>query len=215
MLQLGRSGWKPVRGRRTRDGQKSKLYKAERTALNLFDKMEFGSAVECEIFVGRVLANQRARAAVFAAGRPFAPAKTLWPGRVRVRQMKANARGANASPVFGVIGIARTAMTKAVLLHELAHICTPDDVGHGPQYAAVYLALVKSVLGTASYKALKASFKTGKVRFKAKRTLSPERKAALVATLAAARAKRAAIKQPSTVESDRQYDIALALANSQ
>lgn len=51
----------------------------------------------------------------------------------------------------GDIFIGAGGMTQPVILHELAHLCTPETVGHGPQFAQVYLKLVRHEMGFLAY----------------------------------------------------------------
>lgn len=43
----------------------------------------------------------------------------------------------------------RTHYSMAIILHEVAHWATPDDVGHGDAWKAVYVALVREFMGSA------------------------------------------------------------------
>lgn len=90
------------------------------------------------------------------------------------------------------------ARTEATILHELAHALTDfkygrNVAGHGWEFANTYLLLVRNVMGAEAHALLKAEYKAKKVRTKAKATrppMSDERKAALRAQLAVARAAK-------------------------
>jgi len=180
------------RVRLVRDGQQRKLYTAESRVFDGWrNKTDLTQTTQCEVWIGRVLKSERARKAVVAAG-------GRWPARVTI---KSQGRGAHAKPHYQEISIAPNMRKEWVLLHELAHVCTKDVglevAGHGREYAAIYVALVGAVLGKSWADRLKREFRTSGVKFKPKRTLSPERKAALVARMAAMRAKAKAIKAMS------------------
>lgn len=40
-----------------------------------------------------------------------------------------------------------TSLDIATILHELAHLCTPDDPGHGVSFAEAFLTLVRHEMG--------------------------------------------------------------------
>ena len=87
---------------------------------------------------------------------------------------------------------------KTVILHEMAHIISKrhygwDISGHGWQFAKTYLDLVRAILGVNAYTNLKESFRSNKVKYnapRAKRELTEEQRAVLVARMAVARAAR-------------------------
>lgn len=204
---------KPKRKRAVRDGQRTKLYEAENRVFSGWrNKVDLTQTVQCEVWLGRVLRSERAKNAVLNAG-------GRWPSKVTV---KSQAYGAHAKPYFQEISVSPGMRKEWTLLHELAHICTRaatiDVAGHGREYAAIYVALVGAVLGQSWAKRLKAEFKAKRVKFKPKRTLSPERKAALSARLAAVRAAKSA-KAKANASADapihsRAMDIARALSES-
>jgi putative metallohydrolase (TIGR04338 family) len=93
----------------------------------------------------------------------------------------------------------RWAFVHSVLLHELAHNFERRKnrykyAGHDWPFAAIYLDLVRNVMGREAYEALKASFKKHKVRTKpkGKRNLSPEQREAARQRMLKARAVREA-----------------------
>jgi putative metallohydrolase (TIGR04338 family) len=89
------------------------------------------------------------------------------------------------------------AYTQLVALHELAHIFESrqrrERAAHGWEFAAIFLDLVRNVMGRTAHDALKAAFKEHKVRYKpkGKRTLTPEQREAARARMEKARAVRA------------------------
>lgn len=52
------------------------------------------------------------------------------------------------------------------LLHEIAHTIAHEEPAHGPQYCAVYLALVRRWIGRDAYLLLRSEFKAHGVRYK-------------------------------------------------
>jgi hypothetical protein len=57
-----------------------------------------------------------------------------------------------------------------VILHELAHIATPGDPGHGREFARVFLGLVRRFLGPESGKVLLAAYRAEQVKYLARRS---------------------------------------------
>lgn len=218
---------------RVRDTQKTNLYRAESAAFPEYKAVRrtitrdgrlrrasaahpgalwFGSTIECEVWVNRVLRNPRAEAAVRKVMASFGTRLWSWPLRVRVTHSQGvgGARGG-----AGVISVSAYCRNALILLHELAHCIVPYNVaGHGREYAAAYLALVRAVLGVKAHDRLRDAFKSGGVKFRPKRVLSPERRAAAIARLAACRAPKAAVTPTLAPAPERQHDIALALADS-
>jgi hypothetical protein len=58
-----------------------------------------------------------------------------------------DAGGPGGRPTEGVLLITRTSLTQPVVLHELAHLLAPVDAGHGPDFVAVHLTLVRREMG--------------------------------------------------------------------
>jgi putative metallohydrolase (TIGR04338 family) len=93
----------------------------------------------------------------------------------------------------GYINAPLWARTKTVLLHELAHNLAGTSAEHNWQFAECYLFLVRVMLGKDAADKLEAEYKQRRVRYRApraKREVSPERRAALVNQLTAARAAK-------------------------
>lgn len=62
------------------------------------------------------------------------------------------------------INLPRWARVEVVIVHELAHILTPEaEPWHGREFCRNYLALIKRWLSTEQAKALRASFKEHRV----------------------------------------------------
>jgi hypothetical protein len=165
-----------------RDSQRSKLYTAEKEALE-----QFATPLPKVEDIQAYILKQSARTTLQTRyGRAREVAN--WPimigdGR---RTRRALAYGTNK------MTFPRWARKDWVVLHEWAHIIhnrldargslLKSNVGtrteelqggasHGWQYAAIYLDLVRFCMGKEAYEALKAAFKTHKVRYKPKRSV--------------------------------------------
>lgn len=66
--------------------------------------------------------------------------------------------------------------TEAVILHEIAHCLAPwfDAQPHGPEFAAIYLTLVRGVMGAESGKDLSAAFADRRVKYRNGLTIVPK-----------------------------------------
>lgn len=173
-----------------RDSQRSKVYKAENTAFaNLAIANERHNSVQnIQRFLNYIYSLKRVQDS-FPAARLGEWSVNVKDGRGRRRTACADVR------MINMPGFSRISW---VICHELSHTITIRELGsrvagHGWQFCANYLRLVLLVLGREAHDALKAKFKQHRVRFTEPRKrapISPERKAQLLATLAAARAAR-------------------------
>lgn len=149
-----------------RDSQRSKLYKAEKVLDSLSARLE--TIPEVEAYMDKVLSS--------------APIQRRYAKHLRRQITVKDGRGVRTAKGCRYwVKLPRWARTQYIVLHEVAHSLTQrihgDDVaGHGWQYAAIYLDLVRFGMGTEAHATLKASFKAGKVRFteKRKREATPE-----------------------------------------
>jgi putative metallohydrolase (TIGR04338 family) len=173
----------PKTGKR-RDQQRSKLYKAD-DAIKPF-ALELPAVADVERYVNKVWASERCRKAFPRALGQRAPEV-------------ADGRGTRrATGGYWEISIPRWARNSAVVLHELAHTIAIREhgahiAGHGWEYCGVFLKLVLYLMGRDAHDAFKASMKSHRVRFRAKKArqpMSPERREQLIQVLAAARAAR-------------------------
>lgn len=76
-------------------------------------------------------------------------------------------RGTNAlsSSWMNRIRVAKWGHTEHIVLHELAHILTPNRyAAHGPEFAGVLLFLVRRMMGKEAAAELRAAFKAKGVR---------------------------------------------------
>lgn len=177
---------------RPRDSQRSKVYAAEQATFGWGGDGRFGdkglTIKECQAYINMVEASKWFQKHHGAGYRV-----TVYPGRNT---------GVSYGESVGYITLGKSARAHWVLLHELSHNINNSEngydsvPGHGWQFAAIYLGLVRRFLGAEAHDALKAAFKARKVRFAEpkKRTVSPEQAAAGAARLAAHREKKAAEK---------------------
>lgn len=168
-----------------RDSQKSKVYAAERRAFDAEwgDKIEDGDLAATVRYVRQVEASATWRKILAKSGlRPIAHGLEIADGR--------GCRSARGSRTRLTLPV--WARTRPVILHEMAHAATGDRVKHNWPFAAVYLLLVGTFMGSAARDRLKEEFRKARVRFTPPRRFSAEHLAKLRAhgfALAAARAK--------------------------
>jgi putative metallohydrolase (TIGR04338 family) len=169
-----------------RDTQRSRVYEADEALVPFARPLP--TIEDIKQYVERVFSLKRLWNAFPTAMCDFYP--TVGDGRGR--------RRACGSAVG--IKIPLWARNEGVVLHELAHTVCQREHGtevapHGWQFCSIYLTLTLHANGRAAHNALRAAFKRHRVRYTAPRKrqpLSPERKAALLERLAAARARRMA-----------------------
>ena len=171
---------------RERDTQRARVYRCD-PVLNMRAK-PLPKVTDVERFVERTFKSKRVQAAF-----PKAVARASLPsvrdGRGR------SAAGGNANGIT----IPLWARNEGVVLHELAHtICQREHgygvAGHSWQFCAIYLKLALYMMGREAHDELKKEMKINRVRFtepRKRKPLDPERRAVLVARLAAYRAKPA------------------------
>lgn len=165
---------------RPRDSQRSRVYRAENEALKSLAR-RYETMDELTGFVHSIVRRTRTLKVAPELKRSI----TIKDGRGR-----SNA-GGNMSGIIMPVWSRRD----YIVLHELSHTIIErryarSPAWHGWEFCAVYLKLVRSVMGVAAHDALRASFKKHGVRYKPKRKgkpLSPEAKAALVERLTKAR----------------------------
>lgn len=187
------------RGKDERDSQRSKLYRAEERA---FPKMKTGphagleSVADVERFLARMVKKAWFVRRFGAYGRGFKSFRLPRIGDGRGR--RAACGSAN------VLKLPPWSRTRVVVLHEFAH-CLNQRInggrvaGHGWQFAAIYVELVRFEMGKEAADKLKAEFKAGRVRWKRprkKRELSNEERAAIAARLKAGREAKGKTPKP-------------------
>lgn len=186
-----------------RDTQRQKLYDAERKAFGEDFKriLGDGSMGAVEEFVRRVESSQTWQQLLARSGvRPLSNGLLLKDGR----------RNRRASANRWQVTLPRWARTAPVILHEMAHSATPDDVGHNWPFAAAYLVLVGRFIGAEARDKLRAAFKAAKVRHTPPRKMSPEHLAKLRAQGFKLAAARQAPKPELTAAAEHQETIAKA-----
>lgn len=176
--------------RSTRDSQRQRVYNAEtmwRANHGTGEPLE--TVKDVERFTRRVLSAKRV-----LKRWPFMHERA-----VEVRDGRR--RSSSCAEGDGMIRIIRNHRNAAVVLHELAHIIhyrgskwyvtqeygmrppAPDEdplwhQPHGYQFCRIFLDLVLLYMGKPAADGLKAAFKAQRVRYKAKRRMSPEQRAA-------------------------------------
>lgn len=147
--------------RMLRDTQRSKVYAAENKALKAF-AVPLATVPEMEKFVERV----RKRATLV---RRYGPelARSIRVGDGRMRRRAAG----NAAGIY----MPRWSRLNWIVLHELAHTLSirkhgrQNIAGHGREFCAVYIDLVRYMIGKEAADALKASFVEHGVKYKKRR----------------------------------------------
>ena len=167
---------------RPRDIQRKKVYDAERALLPIAKPLMEVSDVE------RYIKKNMARKAIL---RRYPKASRS----VNVR----DGRGTRRALAYGThsISLPLWARNESIVLHEMAHIIAArhfqGHAGHGWEFCAVMLDLVRFCMGTEAHATLLASYKANKVRYRAPRKrapMTPEQRAALAQRLATARAAK-------------------------
>jgi len=150
--------------RRERDTQRQKAYRSERsvfqTATNHDKQEQFESLLHVQNYLDKLVTR--------------AWFKTRW-GEMCVTVCKGKAnyyRGFH-------ITLNNFGLHKWVVLHELAHACTPKATGggHGRYWARSYIELVKFEIGEDYANQLKEAFNQNGVKYKVKKIYTPEMKA--------------------------------------
>jgi len=191
MFVIGGSGAVRFRQRKTvklagreKDMQRKRVYASD-DATKPFDTADVATVEAMERYVKRVWASKRCQDAF--------PKMGMHPPAVLDGRGRRRAGGSHQ-----MITMPKWSRREGIVLHELAHTITHRQwgykvAGHGWQYCEIYLKLVLYMMGREAHDALKAAFKTNRVRFTAPRQpreMSPEKKAELVARLDAYRQRR-------------------------
>jgi putative metallohydrolase (TIGR04338 family) len=167
-----------------RDSQRQKVYDSEEP---LDRGATFTTVGECQAYVDRVLARKRLQRRY-----PRLP-KTI------VVHNGGGNRRATALEQHGqlVIKLPKWARSEMVILHEIAHHVARTSDGqhwaHNWKFCAVYLTLIREMMGTGPERELRQQFRSRRVRFtepRARRVLSEEERSAAADRLAAAREAR-------------------------
>jgi putative metallohydrolase (TIGR04338 family) len=146
-------------GRPGRDQQRSRVYRAEPNSGKRFETM-----AECEAYVARVTASAWFRKHY---------------GRMTIRCKDGRGRrSACAHDWSNSLSLPKWARCESVILHEIAHLVTKNDPGHGPRYAREMLRLVRHFMGAAAFRELRDSYKANGVRYTLPRKHATRRAAA-------------------------------------
>jgi hypothetical protein len=119
---------------RSRDNQRSRVYRWERLAAKHIDGRDFyapdfATLEECEAFMAPIWRGERGRLGL-AKQRAPELSRNLW------GQQRATASSCH------VIKLPKWARSRWVILHEMAHRLTPQDEAHGPRFVGVLIGLV-------------------------------------------------------------------------
>jgi len=174
--------------KRQRDGQRQKVYDAEKPFRNVGEPVADIEAASK--LVVKLLNNARIK-------RLYDHKIGKKPIRVRLTRIDSGKSHASEShialhPEWG--------LTRLVIAHELAHVIVRRThgyygaQGHGPEFCAVYLDLVQAALGIEVRNQLIESFKAHRVKFRLrkKREYTQEQRRAMAENLKKARAVAAA-----------------------
>lgn len=178
-----------VRHNPRRDQQRRRAYRAENAVPGFWvrDLGDDADGPEAQRFVDKVLASSWTR--------------RNWPNLrpIRIELQRQNRGGASSHGTRRIV-IARHAIGRALLLHEIAHNLThlTDDPGHGWRWAEAYLKLVRHFLGAEAAANLKRSFKANRVRFTKPRAGSAASPGSLAALARINAQRRAARIDPAT-----------------
>jgi putative metallohydrolase (TIGR04338 family) len=141
-----------------RDNQKTRLYQAEDAAFFRIHGKTLHQTIpnnELDVFVQSVLKRRAFR--------------SRWPFVRAVVRLGRGGGGAAFHPHklgdFWTIHLGRNCRNEMVILHEIAHCLISDDYApHGPEYAGVFLYLVKLVMGDEAYRILLGEFRSRRVK---------------------------------------------------
>lgn len=142
-----------------RDSQRSRLYKAQEFLYDesksewaiKFNHLDLNSKTSiyfCQRYVNLILSQK------FITKR-FGERK-IW---------VKSGRGGGKAYGSSFISLGLWARNESIVLHEIAHCLAPRNVKHGPEFAGIYLFLVKNVFGNEAAAKLRQSYKAHGVRY--------------------------------------------------
>jgi hypothetical protein len=173
---------KLVRNARGRDSQRRKLYRAENAAIAKMARPSFRDAIEYQQSLNGIMRSEWMRNNFPAAGNHVA------------LETNRGMRSANANERRIKTGLTPYLLHPMIMCHELAHVIvrrvygrrmwvdeetgtlhsSPTGLrnyslhfiaGHGPEYADVYLRLVREFVGYEPWKLLRAEFDAAGIRY--------------------------------------------------
>jgi len=131
---------------RARDFQRKKIYKAENAAMRCCYPVDRLELDECRQLVSR---------ACKFLGLTTSPLVTDGRGTKR------------ASGTMSKINLPKWARNKWIVLHEVAHACTPRSYpAHGREFASTYLKLVRRFIGKIEAQILRDAFRQYKAKYR-------------------------------------------------
>ena len=138
-----------------RDNQRSKVYKAERSAWAVYDEnvMAYLSLDECQRFTNHIV---RCYKSVYTLHNPI---------KVKDGRGRRTACADNIWTCGGVIKLPLWARTKTVILHEIAHHIAGFEEAHGRKFAKIYLELVNKYIGKFEGSILRRAYKECRVKY--------------------------------------------------
>jgi putative metallohydrolase (TIGR04338 family) len=141
---------------KARDSQRQRLYNAERTFGDFYRRANNLQTVGDITKWVEAIIRKRWFVELFRIN-----AVTIRPGTRNRVFARGGARGTTA-----VLTLPTWARTEMIVLHELAHACTPASsvrAGHGVEYAGTYILLIEKVLGKEKADELRDAFRKGNV----------------------------------------------------
>lgn len=169
---------------RVRDSQRSKLYTAQQCLPGYWTN-EFGTVPQTQKWLNDVLAARWFR--------------TRW----RLHEVEVRSGNGAGVSYSTHIALGTVGRNPPIVLHELAHQiitrATPDGhrlASHGPEFAAVFLFLVRQVIGADTAKELRASYTAHKVKYRTGAYAVPEPRYNIPSQAAVRERKRIAAAQP-------------------
>ena len=130
------------------DAQKERLYKAE-VVLTKSPKIEVIEFKDVQAYVSKVYKD--------------AWFKNRYP-KARIPKIEKGKYGNNGYSTGNTIGFPEKT-TNSNILHEIAHQLSPNDAGHGPKFARIYVDLVWKYMGQESAELLRKSFEEHNVNW--------------------------------------------------
>ena len=183
-----------------RDSQRSKLYAAERASGLQLLKHEAGLSIEeCQRLVDKIVGSAYVqRKYGWRKGRQLPVYATHGGGRAYNGSYHYDHWTGEVESRGRHIRLGVWARQPFIVIHEVAHHLAGLGHGHDWRFAEIMLDLTRHFLGAEAGAQLKAAYKAGRVRHRkpVRRTITPERREALIIQLAAARAAKAAATQP-------------------
>ncbi len=134
-----------------RDNQRQRLYNAETALAGSAHGRRMETVPELQAYVDAIMAS-----------RWFKARWGAW-GGIRVK----DGRGRRSACAMGQHEVRMPCWSRneMVLLHEVAHCLAPVmKANHGPEYAGIFLALVRQYMGPAAAVSLRASFREHRVK---------------------------------------------------